>query len=83
MNKDEHKTKVVFKKFPEGDIIALMPEEKYQLDQETSIMSYMHIGQHGDACPSLVKELDAATPSEYYDLKQELESLGYNLKVSK
>ncbi len=81
MIKDKHKTKVVFRKFPEGDVIALMPEDDSA--SEGWIMSYQHIGQHGDAHPDCLIDLELATPSEYADLKKELESIGYNLKVSK
>jgi hypothetical protein len=80
--KDKHKTEVKFRKFPEGDVIALFP--KLRFDWEGSqITSYMHMGQHGGASPDLIKELDKAKPKEYNDLKRELESIGYNLKVTK
>ena len=68
-------TLVYFKKFDEGDIIALFPEfvsGKY-------IMSYQHIGQHGDACPSLMKSLTDVDDSEYSELLNELTNVvGYD-----
>lgn len=79
--KDKDKTKVVFRKFPEGDVIALFPDEAY--DWHGNIMSYLHIGQHGGASPDLLDELENATESEYSDLFSELESIGYNLEVIK
>lgn len=71
------KDKVVFRKFPEGEIIALFPNEK--VDLKGNINSYQHIGQHGGASPELVRELKKATPKEYRELKQELISIGYKL----
>ena len=40
----------------------------------------MHMGQHGGASKDL-KHLRNATPSEYQELKNELESIGYNLVI--
>jgi len=61
------------------EIIALFPEEKW-----TDILcsSYMHVGQHGGADYKGVVDIsEKATPEEYNDLKTELESIGYNLKI--
>lgn len=74
-------TKVVFKKFPEGDVIALMPDDV--CDLHGNITSYMHIGQHGAASPALLIELEDATAEEYEALKHELEThVGYVLEVA-
>jgi len=78
MEKDTIKTKVKFKKF-RGEIIALFPEIGHCLFSNT-IESYMHIGQHGGAHKDLLKCRNA-TPEQYYDLYNELESIGYNLEV--
>lgn len=43
---------------------------------------YCHIGQHSECSPEYVKECKLATPEQYADLKKELESIGYKLKVS-
>lgn len=75
------KTKVVFRKFPEGDVIALFPD--YPYSPQGGIWSYQHIGQHGEASPSLIEEFQPASPEEYADLLEELQSIGYNLKVLK
>lgn len=75
------KTKVLFRKFQEGDIIALFPQYPGTNDPRTC-MSYMHIGQHGSADISLAHTLKRATEEEYQPLKKELESLGYDLNVS-
>jgi hypothetical protein len=71
------KEKVVFRKFEDGDIIALFPEMK----NGPWIGSYMYAGQHSDASPELIKELDKATPEEYAPLLSELRSIGYKLEI--
>jgi len=83
MKKDDFITEVVFRRFPEDNaIIALFPYEIY--NGRGGINSYMHIGQHGEAeYSACVKNASLAKESEYADLKSELESLGYNLKVIK
>lgn len=43
---------------------------------------YAHIGQHGSCNPLwMVEDTRSAQPAEYAALKQELETIGYNLKV--
>lgn len=82
MQKDKHKTKVIFRKYKEGDIIALFPDEIDIFNYEC--MSYMRIGQHGEVNYSeVVTNTKLAKSSEYKSLKKELESLGYNLEVRK
>lgn len=82
MEKDIHKTVVVFRKFKEGDIIALFPE-LCPSTKANECDSYMRVGQHGAACTSLVNDTKPAKEKEYASLKAELESIGYNLKVQK
>ena len=72
--------KVVFRKHPDGDIVALFPELS---EDGSSCVSYEHVGQHGSAdyayCISRTKP---AKPEEYSDLLAELKTLGYDsLKV--
>lgn len=69
---------VVFRVFPQGDVIALFPHEDQGGGQ---IQSYQRLGQHGGASRSLIKELRKATRAEYGPLLSELKSLGYCLKV--
>ena len=71
------RTKVYFRVFPDGDVIALFPEIR---DGEY-IASYQRIGQHCNATPSLIKELRWATREERSELKEELENMGYNLFI--
>ncbi len=75
-------TKVVFRKWPNGDISALFPE--VPADTEGNLCaSYEHVGQHGGAnyyhCISSTKP---ARPSEYAALKAELEKIGYCLTAA-
>ena len=72
--------KVIFKKFPEGDIIAIFPELLGTFDPN-DCLSYMHIGQHGACDSRLIRELESASAEEYQDLWEELESIGYELEL--
>ena len=76
------KTKVIFKKFPEGDVIALFPELAGDNNPYRTCESYQHLGQHGAASVEL-SSLKAATPYQYASLKVELEQLGYDLWIVK
>lgn len=62
-------TEVVFRKFPEWDVIALFPKMK---EWEETIGSYQHIWQHWGAHIDLIDELEEATHIEYADLYHEL-----------
>lgn len=82
MKKDEFKTVVVFRKYKEGDVIALFPEEF--IDLYGNCACYMHVGQHGSVAYSgVVYNTRPAMPKEYRTLKLELEGLGYRLDVKK
>lgn len=73
-------TKVVFRKYPDGSIIALFPEEKW--DHRGNCTSYMHVGQHGGAdYVGVIASTKPAQPGEYEDLKRELQDLGYGLRI--
>jgi len=70
---------IIFKKF-KGETIALF----YGTGNETSnpdkyIMSYMHMGQHGEAHKTL-KHCRNASRQEYQELRKELLSIGYDRK---
>ena len=83
--KDTEKTLVVFRYWykPKDNpgVIALFPEVE---DSRYFCSSYEHVGQHGDAdYHGVVAATRPASESEYRDLKQELESIGYNLDVRK
>lgn len=82
MQQDKFPTKVKFRKWAEdGDVIALFPEQDHASGNANlgCIMSYMHIGQHGEATVDLLTDegLVDATPAEYADLLRELKMIGY------
>ena len=76
------KTKVIFRKFKDGDIIAIFPEEPGTLQMSTCL-SYMHIGQHSSCDVRITRNTLPATLKEYRDLRNELTKLGYNLEIIK
>jgi hypothetical protein len=80
--KDTHITEVMFRCFnKEGDIVALFPHELYN---ESLINSYQHVGQHSGADYNLcIACSKPATFEQCEDLKKELESIGYNLRIVK
>ena len=71
-------TKVIFRQFPDGDTIALFPDDLWT---RGFIGSYMHTGQHGGASPELITELQPAAPEAITELTKELEGLGYNMEI--
>ncbi len=77
-----NETKVIFRKWlKDGDIIALFPEQTNR--ENTSVSSYMHLGQHSDAdYAGVISATVPANPEEYAELLSELKFIGYeNLKV--
>ena len=72
--------KVIFRKFEDGQVIAIFPEVPATMHVD-ECLSYMHIGQHGACSESLIDELERAKSSEYGDLFDELESIGYKLHI--
>lgn len=83
----KEETAVMFRKFKDGEIIALFPYEPERTYGTCN--SYMHIGQHGTADLSgIIGRTMPATEEEYEDLYLELVNYGpaeanYNLKVIK
>ena len=81
MEKDTEKTRVIFRKFKDGEILALFPELS---EGGAGIESYMHLGQHSSAdYRGCIRRTKPATPEEYKDLAAELECIGYNLLIRK
>jgi hypothetical protein len=77
----EEKTKVVFRKWSNGDIIAMFPEIPYGMLRRYCV-SYEHVGQHGATSPDTLTLLTTKPrPEEYAELKAELERIGYILEV--
>jgi hypothetical protein len=89
MEKDDFKTKVLFRvfkgnngfKYWKGDVIALFPE---QIDGY-QIGSYMHVGQHSPCDYNfMIQSTRQAKETEYKCLKNELENyMGYDLRIMK
>lgn len=77
-------TKVVFRKWKDGDIIALFPDEPWSRS-DYSTTSYMHVGQHGAAdYVGVIADTRPAREKEYHDLLAELKTIGYtDLRVVK
>jgi len=78
----QEKTKVIFRKFPDGEVIALFPELPGDNDVR-NCLSYQHIGQHGKAEASLhyTKPADYNQDVDAVKLWNELTAIGYNLTV--
>jgi hypothetical protein len=70
---------ILFRVFPEGDVIALFPNES---THSGFIQSYQHIGQHGDASSELITDLREATSQESASLLNELIAIYKPKRVS-
>lgn len=77
---NEPRIAVIFRKFKNGEIIALFPELPGTNDPETCL-SYQQIGQHGSAGVDLCDRTKPAKPEEFASLQAELESIGYRLRL--
>ena len=72
---------VVFRVFPDGDVIALFPAAPGTPDPSTCA-SYMHVGQHGAAdYACVVADTRPATVKELAPLRAELKQIGYRLQI--
>ena len=76
MEKDKHKTKVVFL-FNErtNELFAYFSEENYNDLSKTTKVCYSHVGQHSACCIAYAKESRLATKEEYTDLKDRIDKL--------
>lgn len=92
MKQDKIKTEVIFliekdydesdkETFVENHIMAFFPKENYFPYESDTKVCYAHIGQHSACHLDYANQCKEATEEEYKDLKTELESLGYNLKI--
>ena len=71
-------TKVVFRKWKEGDVIALFPDMPWSRYDYTTT-SYMHTGQHGAAdYAGVITATRPAREEEYRALLAELNAIGYD-----
>jgi hypothetical protein len=72
-------------KIIDNDLFVFFPQLNYNkhLYGNKFKDSYSHVGQHSSCCVKYEKESRPATEEEYKGLKEELESIGYVLKVCK
>lgn len=85
MTQDEHITPVLFrisrKPVVRGDeVTAVFPTIPGDV-QGRFMTCYSHVGQHASCDFGWYHTTRPARPAEYADLKRELESIGYNLRV--
>lgn len=75
-------TRVVFRKYPDGQVIALFPDILWGR-RRGEVTSYMHLGQHDAADYShVIAATKPVTENEYRDLQDELKLAGYeNIKI--
>ena len=62
----------------EDDLFALFPD---QYEGNDFNVSYAHVGQHSACHIKYANESRYATEEEYNSLKEELESIGYELEI--
>lgn len=74
------RTQVIFYK-EDTDVLAVFPKEMYLDFSTETVVCYAPVGQHSACSKDYYKTLEPAKPNEYYNLKKELESLGYRLKI--
>lgn len=80
MAQETNKVTVIYRKYADGSILALMPG--LPADARGHVTSYQHLGQHGAAeYAGCVRATRPATPVEYASLHRELMSLGYQLTI--
>ena len=75
------KTKVIFKKYYNGNIVAAFPQ-LIGTNSPFTMQCYEHVGQHYSGAESYLSILKPAKPQEYADLLTELQDIGYDVKVS-
>jgi len=86
---EKEKTRVIFKMTPKEKFSTYTLEPEciaFLLDVGANygrVMSYMHVGQHGEADIGYIRSCKLATPEQYADLKKELESMDYDLSIRK
>ena len=79
-------TEVIFlMDIPENDhasgVFALFPKGLFNSNDNGTFICYAHVGQHSACHIDYANKCKEATPEQYADLKKELESVGYDLKV--
>lgn len=73
------KERVLFRKYPDGELVALFPDTPIYQDKRRT---YTAFGRHSGMDPDqLLAETRPAEPAEYIALLEELLGIGYNLDV--
>ena len=84
MDSEKTFTRCIFKMTPlfmgEKEVVAFLLDVPAN---PSHMMSYMHIGQHGEATKKFFYDCKLASPEQYADLKTELQSIGYRLIIRK
>ncbi len=79
---DDEETPVIFRVYPDGEVIALFPTIPSSFINRYNVTAYTRVGQHGGADYNLViRSTRRALPLEYAGLAEELQKRGYNVKV--
>lgn len=85
MERDAHKTIAIFRAEKsgayKGTVTAVFPEIAGTYDWHATMACYEHVGQHSTCTVGWYQTTRAAKPHEYEALRQELESIGYNLDI--
>lgn len=77
----KQKTDVIFRQWPDGDVIAIFPGVPGTPDPG-SCLSYERIGQHGSAdLKAVIRRTRPATGPAAVGLCRELRSIGYDLDI--
>lgn len=72
---EKTETRVIFKMYRNECVAFLLDcPARYPY-----VLSYMHVGQHGEATMEFFHECKLAPESIFEDLREELESMGYRL----
>ena len=80
MKKDKHKTVVIFRIEKDRQILACFP---YEIYSRYTNECYAHLGQHSALNWDYLRQTKPCkNPKQYKALKQELESIGYNLTIA-
>lgn len=74
-------TRVYFYIEPDGDVLAVFPDELYKPDFDAQFVCYSHVGQHSGLDLQYLQQCKLASKDQYQDLEAELHSIGYNLTV--
>lgn len=81
----EEKTSVMFRKFINGDIVAIFPEEEGDNNLETCMAYFSDNFKKRSYCEpnDIINITVEATPNEYEKFQQKLKDIGFVMKVVK